>query len=60
MLRILIEENVKSRVYFDCGIILVNRVWRVGRSNNNKIFYKDIENEKGKYVIDILLDVSGF
>ena len=24
-----------------------------------KIFYKDIENEKGKYAIDILLDSSG-
>ncbi len=57
--RILIEENAKSRVYSDCGTILANRAWRVGRSNNNKIFYKDIENEKGKYVIDILLDASG-
>ncbi len=57
--RILIEENAKSRIYSDCGTILANRAWRVGRSNNNKIFYKDIENEKGKYVIDILLDASG-
>lgn len=57
--RILIEENAKTRVYSDCGTILANRAWRVGRSNNNKIFYKDIENEKGKYVIDILLDASG-
>lgn len=34
--RILIEENAKSRVYSDCGTILANRAWRVGRSNNNK------------------------
>lgn len=57
--RILIEESINDRVYSDCGTIDANRAWRVGRSNNNKIFYKDIENEKGRYVIDILLDSSG-
>lgn len=57
--RILIEENEKSRVYSDSGIVCANRAWRVSRSNNNKIFYRDIENEKGRYVVDILLDASG-
>ena len=57
--RILIEESINDRVYSDCGTIDANRAWRVGRSSNNKIFYKDIENEKGRYVIDILLDSSG-
>lgn len=57
--RILIEENVINKVYSDYGNIDAKRAWRVGRSNNNKIFYRDIENEKGRYVIDILLDSSG-
>lgn len=57
--RILIEESAKDRVYSDGGTICANRAWRIGRSDNNKIFYKDIQNEKGKYVIDILLDASG-
>lgn len=57
--RILIEESETSRVYSDCGTIHANRAWRATKSSNNKIFYKDIENEKGKYVIDILLDGSG-
>ncbi|MDU2198476.1 MAG: nitric oxide reductase activation-like protein, partial [Peptostreptococcaceae bacterium] len=57
--RILIEESINDRVYSDCCTIDANRAWRVGRSSNNKIFYKDIENEKGRYVIDILLDSSG-
>lgn len=57
--RILIEENETSRVYSDYGFVTANRAWRISRSNNNKIFYKDIINEKGKYVIDILLDGSG-
>lgn len=57
--RILIEESAIDRVYSDGGTICANRAWRIGRSNNTKVFYKDIRNEKGKYVIDILLDASG-
>lgn len=57
--RILVEENAIDRIYSDGGTICANRAWRIGRSNNTKVFYKDIRNEKGKYVIDILLDASG-
>jgi len=57
--RILIEESAIDRIYSDGGTICANRAWRIGRSNNSKVFYKDVRNEKGKYVIDILLDASG-
>lgn len=57
--RILVEESAIDRIYSDGGTICANRAWRIGRSNNTKVFYKDIPNEKGKYVIDILLDASG-
>ena len=57
--RILIEENEKERIYSNYGTITPNKAWRIGRSTNNKLFYKDIENQNGKYVIDILLDSSG-
>lgn len=57
--RILVEENDTDRILSDGGTICANRAWRIGRSNNTKVFYKDIKNEKGKYVIDILLDASG-
>ncbi len=57
--RILIEESGVDRIYSDNGTICANKAWRIGRSNNTKVFYKDIQNEKGKYVIDILLDASG-
>lgn len=57
--RILVEESAIDRIYSDGGTICANRAWRIGRSNNTKVFYKDIRNEKGKYVIDILLDASG-
>ena len=57
--RLLIEESSSDRLYSDCGTIYANKAWRIGRSSNNKIFYKDVDNGKGRYVIDILLDSSG-
>ena len=57
--RLLIEESSSDRVYSDCGTIYANKAWRIGRSSNNKVFYKDVDNGKGRYVIDILLDSSG-
>ena len=48
--RILIEESAVDRIYSDNGTICANKAWRIGRSNNTKVFYKDIQNEKGKYV----------
>lgn len=59
LMRILVEENITDRIYSDYGTIDAKRAWRVGRSNNTKIFYRNIENKKGRYVIDILLDSSG-
>lgn len=57
--RLLIEESSSDRLYSDCGTIYANKAWRIGRSSNNKIFYKNVDNGKGRYVIDILLDSSG-
>ncbi len=57
--RLLVEESASDRVYSDCGTIYANKAWRIGRSSNNRVFYKDIDNGKGRYVIDILLDSSG-
>lgn len=59
LMRILVEENITDKIYSDYGTIDAKRAWRIGRSNNTKIFYRDIENKKGRYVIDILLDSSG-
>ena len=57
--RLLVEESASDRIYSDCGTIYANKAWRIGRSSNNKVFYKDVDNGKGRYVIDILLDSSG-
>ena len=38
--RLLIEESSSDRLYSDCGTIYANKAWRIGRSSNNKIFYR--------------------
>ncbi|CAH2213327.1 vWA domain-containing protein [Tepidibacter aestuarii] len=55
----LIAEKEISRVYSDSGSLAANKLWRIGRSNNTKVFTRVEDNEKGGYVVDILLDASG-
>lgn len=55
----MVAENQKTVIPADHGVIVANRLWRVGRSRNSKLFNKVVNNEKGRYVVDILLDASG-
>lgn len=55
----LIAEKEIARVYSDSGSLAANKLWRIGRSNNTKVFTRVEDNEKGGYVVDILLDASG-
>ncbi|WP_099189323.1 cobaltochelatase CobT-related protein [Tepidibacter mesophilus] len=55
----LMAEKEISRVYSYSGSLDANKLWRIGRSNNTKVFTRSEDNEKGGYVVDILLDASG-
>lgn len=55
----LIMEQESTSIPSDRGILVANKVWRVGKSTNTKIFTKISDNQKGGYVVDILLDASG-
>ncbi len=59
ILKTLTAEQQNSIVPSDSGLLAVNKLWRVGRSKNPKVFTKVIDNQKGGYVVDILLDASG-
>jgi len=59
ILQTMVAENQKTVIPADHGVIVANRLWRVGRSDNRKLFNKIIDNEKGRYVVDILIDASG-
>lgn len=59
IIQTLIAESETSYLPSERGEIVANKLWRIGRSNNTKIFQKTITNDKGRYVVDILLDASG-
>lgn len=57
--RTMTAENEITTIPSDNGELVSNKLWRIGRTNNNKVFSKVINNEKGGYVVDVLLDGSG-
>jgi hypothetical protein len=59
MSRTLVQEEVMDAIPSDAGLLIANKLWRIGRSNNNKVFVKNIDNNKGSFVVDILMDSSG-
>lgn len=59
MARTLVQEEIADRIPSDAGKIVANKLWRIDRSSNNKVFVKTIDNDKGSFVVDILMDSSG-
>lgn len=59
ILRTMIAESEVTKIPSDNGVIVANKLWKIGRSKDTKVFNKVLKNEKGGYVVDILLDASG-
>lgn len=57
--RTLVQEEIIDAIPSDAGQLIPNKLWRVGRSSNNKVFVKNIDNNKGSFAVDILIDSSG-
>lgn len=57
--RTLVQEEFKDDIPSDQGMLVANKLWRVGRSSNTKVFVRTLDNDKGSYVVDILIDSSG-
>jgi hypothetical protein len=57
--RTLVQEEIEDQIPSDAGNIVASKLWRVNRSSNNKVFVKTVDNDKGSFVVDILMDSSG-
>jgi len=57
--RLLAKQAEITTVPSEYGVIVPSKLWKVGRTTNYKVFNKTIDNSRGAYVIDILLDGSG-
>ncbi|MGL4605918.1 MAG: hypothetical protein ACRCU3_00415 [Eubacteriaceae bacterium] len=58
LLRTLISERSTYTFQSMQGKLAANRVWRVGRSPYPKIFHQNQNNDKGNFVVDLLMDAS--
>ncbi|MEG1185083.1 MAG: nitric oxide reductase activation-like protein [Eubacterium sp.] len=57
--RTLVQEEFKDEIPSDQGQLVSSKLWRIGRSSNTKVFVRTLDNDKGSYVVDILIDSSG-
>ena len=46
-------------VYADHGQLKPNLLWKVGRTNDNRLFTREIKKNNSDFVVDILMDGSG-
>ncbi len=48
-----------QEVLSEYGSIVPNRLWRVGRTNDSKLFVRELKNYNMDLVVDVLIDASG-
>ena len=46
-------------VLSDRGMIVPSRLWRIGRTNDAKLFQQELKGEISDFVVDVLIDASG-
>lgn len=52
-------QNEEERYLSSCGTILPARLWKVGRSEDARLFVKEIQRRSSDFVVDVLIDASG-
>ncbi|MEG0378990.1 MAG: hypothetical protein RR614_10985, partial [Eubacterium sp.] len=58
LIRTLVAERAKYPVASDAGSIDATKAWRIGRTPCSRIFKRFESNDKGGFVVDLLLDCS--
>jgi hypothetical protein len=57
--RALVMRDEPDEVLSDWGKILPERLWRVGRTSDARLFMRELKRENSDYVVDVLIDASG-
>ena len=55
----LVLRSETQTVLSDRGMIVPSRLWRIGRTNNAKLFQQELKGEISDFVVDVLIDASG-
>lgn len=55
----LVLRSEIQTVLSDRGMIVPSRLWRIGRTNDAKLFQQELKGEISDFVVDVLIDASG-
>lgn len=55
----LVLRSETQTVLSDRGMIVPSRLWRIGRTNDAKLFQQELKGEISNFVVDVLIDASG-
>lgn len=55
----LVLRSETQTVLSDRGMIVPSRLWRIGRTNDAKLFQQELKREISDFVVDVLIDASG-
>lgn len=55
----LVLRSETQTVLSDRGMIVPSRLWRIGRTNDAKLFQQELKGEISDFVVDVLSDASG-
>lgn len=55
----LVLRSETQTVLSDRGMIVPSRLWRIGRTNDAKLFQQELKGEISDFVVDVLINASG-
>lgn len=55
----LVLRSETQTVLSDRGMIVPSRLWRIGRTNDAKLFQQELKGKISDFVVDVLIDASG-
>ena len=55
----MVLRNEAQTVLSDKGMIVMSRLWRIGRTNDARLFQQEIKGDSSEFVVDVLIDASG-
>ena len=55
----MVLRNETVEVLSDSGNIVPSRLWRVGRSQDARLFTRELKGDTADFVVDVLIDASG-
>lgn len=57
--RSLIMRTENDQIPSDYGTIVPNRLWKLGRADDGKLFQKTVKKNSSEFVVEVLMDASG-